>query len=66
MALGPAQAHFQARPFKTGDGWYVHVIWDNGRTADVPNFATEDDAKEWIRHEAHAWLEKRRTGSHDG
>jgi hypothetical protein len=65
MALGPSPVHFEARPFKVGDGWYVRVSWDNGRTADVPNFATEADAEQWIKHEAASWLEKRRTKSHD-
>lgn len=65
MALGPSQANFKARPVKVGDGWYVRVTWDNGRTADVPGFANEADAEQWIRHEAAAWLEKRHTGSHD-
>ena len=65
MALSPSPAHFNARPFKIGDGWYVRVTWDNGSTADVPNFATEANAEQWIKHEAAAWIEKRRTGSHD-
>ena len=65
MALGPSPIHFSAHPVEIGDGWYVRVTWDNGRTAEVPNFATEAEAEQWIKHEAAAWIEKRRTGSHD-
>ena len=65
MALGPSPVHFKPHPVKRGDGWYVQVTWDNGRTAQVPNFATEADAEQWIKHESAVWLAERHTGSHD-
>ncbi len=65
MALTPSPVHFAARPLKSGDGWYVQVTWDSGRTAQVPDFATEADAKQWIRDESGVWLAERHTGSHD-
>jgi hypothetical protein len=65
MPLGPSPVRFKAQPRQNGDGWFVRATWDSGRTADILNFATRNDAEQWIEHEAPAWLEKRRTGSHD-
>jgi hypothetical protein len=65
MALGPSPVHFKPHPLRSGDGWFIQVTWDSGRTAEVPNFASEADAERWIAHESALWLAERHTGSHD-
>ena len=56
MALRPLEVHFQARQAKRGEGWQVLATWDNGRTAQVGNFADRAEAEEWIKNKAAAWL----------
>lgn len=65
MALGPSSVRFIPHLLKSGDGWYVQVTWDNGRTAQVPNFATEADAEQWIKNGSALWLTERHTHSRD-
>jgi len=64
MALGPSSVRFNPHSLKSGDGWYVQVTWDNGRTAQVPNFATEAEAERWIKNDSAQWLAERHTHSH--
>ena len=65
MTLQPLIPKFQSREARRGMGWLVHVSWSSGRTADIPGFASEAEADDWIRSDSPAWLAARLTGSHD-
>ena len=49
MSLQPLGSKFQIRQARRGQGWLVHASWSSGRTADIPGFATEAEADDWIR-----------------
>lgn len=65
MTLQPLVPKFEARKSRRGNEWLVHTSWSSGRTADIPGFASETEAENWIRTESSAWLAARLTGSHD-
>ncbi len=65
MALRALIPEFETRELRHGKGWIVHASWSNGRTADIPNFASRAEADQWIKTSSTAWLEERSTGSHD-
>lgn len=65
MALRVSKAHFQPRPNKRGDGWHILVTWNTGNSVQVPDFASEDEADDWIETKSADWLKARQTGSHD-
>jgi hypothetical protein len=64
VALGALEAHFKVCPLKRGEGWWILVTWDNGRTAQVDGFATQTEAAAWITTNSVAWLNARQTGRH--
>jgi hypothetical protein len=41
-----------------GPGWLVVVTFPDRPEIEVPDFATEADAKNWITNDSWAWLEK--------
>jgi hypothetical protein len=65
MTLQPLVPQFQSRQAKRGQGWLVHASWSSGRTADIPGFASEAEADDWIVSKSPAWLAARLTGSRD-
>lgn len=65
MALRPLVPRFESREGKPGKGWLVHASWSSGRTADIPGFANQAEAEDWIRSQSSAWLAARLTGSRD-
>jgi len=57
---------FEARPLKSGRGWFVRVWWRYGQVEHVSGFASEHDAQKWIGEKSKAWLRGRkgaRTGA---
>ncbi|MCB1498260.1 MAG: hypothetical protein KDK07_00470 [Bauldia sp.] len=65
MTLQPLVPKFETRKSRRGDDWLVHASWSSGRTADIPGFANEAAAEDWIKTESPRWLAARLTGSHD-
>jgi hypothetical protein len=56
LSTNPA---FEARPLKSASGWYVRVVWPNGKREHVPGFVTQQEAQRWIEGKASAWLSER-------
>jgi hypothetical protein len=58
MAKSVAKIRFEPRPIKVGPGWMVVVTFPDRPEIEVPDFATEADAKNWITNDSWAWLKK--------
>ena len=52
---------FEARPLKSASGWYVRVVWPNGKRDHIPGFVTQKEAQRWIEGNASAWLSEHST-----
>jgi hypothetical protein len=52
---------FQARPLKSASGWYVRVVWPNGKRDHIPGFVTQKEAQRCIEGNASAWLSEHST-----
>jgi hypothetical protein len=57
LAKSVAKIRFESRPIK-GSGWLVIVRFPDRPEIEVPGFATEADAQNWVTNDSSAWLEK--------
>jgi hypothetical protein len=46
----------KARPIKGSPGWFVQILFPDGRERRISAFATEADAHKWIQNESDDWL----------
>jgi hypothetical protein len=53
------------RMLKDRPGWYVLLVWPNGREQHITNFDTEAEAQAWIDNNSAAWLSKANSRTHD-
>jgi hypothetical protein len=56
LAKSVARIRFEPRPIKMGSGWLVIVRFQP--EIEVPGFATEADAQNWVTNDSWAWLKK--------
>jgi hypothetical protein len=52
---------FEARPLKSASGWYVRVVWPNGKRDHIAGIVTQKEAQRWIEGNASAWLSEHST-----
>ncbi|MFT7577766.1 MAG: hypothetical protein ACI9XZ_004169 [Alphaproteobacteria bacterium] len=52
--LSPPESHARRR---TDGSWYVETLWQNGRSQEVGDFRTENEAEELIKNRLKAWHE---------
>jgi hypothetical protein len=50
---------FEARRLSSAPGWYVRVVWPQGKREHVPGFVSQREAVRWIEERAKAWLSER-------
>jgi hypothetical protein len=58
LAKSVAKIRFEPRPIKMGSGWLVIVRFPDRPEIEVPSFATEADAQNWVTNDSWAWLKK--------
>src|SRR5437588_12929845 len=58
LAKSVAKIRFEPRPIKMGSGWLVIVRFPDRPEIEVPGFATEADAQNWVTNDSWAWLKK--------
>lgn len=58
MAKSVAKIRFEPRPIKAGPGWLVIIRFPDRPEIEVPGFATEADANNWVTNDSEIWLEK--------
>ena len=58
LAKSVAKIRFEPRPIKMGSGWLVIVRFPDQPEIEVPGFATEADAQNWVTNDSWAWLNK--------
>ena len=58
MAESAANIRFEVRPMKKGPTWMVVVTFPDRAEMQVPDFATEADARNWINNDSQEWLRK--------
>lgn len=54
--MNSEQPIFEARPLKLGAGYYVLVTYHDGRTEQINEFGSEDEATIWIQEHSQDWL----------
>jgi hypothetical protein len=54
-----ANPAFEALSLKSASGWYVRVVWPNGKREHIPGFITQQEAQRWIEGKAPVWLLER-------
>ena len=58
LAKSVAKIRFEPRPIKAGPGWLVIIRFPDRPEIELPGFATEADANNWVTNDSEAWLEK--------
>src|SRR5262245_143057 len=54
-----ANIRFEALPMKVGTGWRVVITsFPDRADMEIPNFATEADARNWITNDSEEWLSR--------
>lgn len=53
------QPNIQPRERRDGSGWFVLVEWGDWPSEQVGGFLTEDEARQWVQHNAPGWLKER-------
>jgi hypothetical protein len=54
----PAGIRFEALPMEARTGWRVVVRFADRADMEIPEFATEADARNWITNDAEGWLRR--------
>jgi hypothetical protein len=45
-----------AQPIKGSPGWFVQILFPDGREKRISSFLTEAEAQAWIANESDDWL----------
>ena len=56
------KTEFRPTAFKDRLGWYVQVVFHGAPPLQLGGFKTEDEAKDWIKHNSAHWFDAH---SHD-
>jgi hypothetical protein len=56
--VGVPKASSPESTIKMGSGWLVIVRFPDRPEIEVPGFATEADAQNWVTNDSWAWLKK--------
>jgi hypothetical protein len=51
LTMKQRQPKATVRPMPDGSGWYVEVVWPNGRVERVDRFGSVSTARDWICRE---------------
>jgi hypothetical protein len=44
------------RPIKGSPGWFVQIVFPDGREKRISRFLTKEEAEAWIANESDDWL----------
>ena len=56
---------FRPTELKDHSGWYVQAVFHNAPPLQLGGFKTEDEAKDWVKHNSAHWLNAREYGTRD-
>jgi hypothetical protein len=51
------KTEFRPTAFKDRSGWYVQVVFHGAPPLQLGGFKTEDEAKDWIKHNSAHWFD---------
>jgi hypothetical protein len=57
--LKPKKIEFLPTELKDNSGWYVQVVYHVAPPLQLGGFKTEEEAKDWVRHNSAQWLAAR-------